>query len=76
MRTFFQGIVISCAILIGAAAVFVYLTDKHVIVYNDGTIQTVDDKEVIFLNDGTILYDHSVIEQGEIKDYSKKNITS
>ena len=41
----------------------------------NGTIQTVDDKDVIFLNDGTILYDDSIIEQGEIKYYSKRKIT-
>ncbi len=60
--------------MVAGAALYLYLTDKHVIVFNNGTIQTVDDKDIIFLNDGTILYDDSIIEQNEIKYYSKRQI--
>ena len=74
MRTFFQGIVISCAVIVGAAAVFVYLSDKHVIILNSGTIKAVDDDKVIYLIDGTILYDDDIIEKEEIKSYEKRNM--
>jgi len=74
MRIFFQGIVISCAILVGAAALFVYLTDKHVIILNSGIIKAVDDDKIICLNDGTILYNEDIIEKEEIKSYEKRNM--
>ena len=75
MRKFLQIIIVFSIVTVAGSALYVYLTDKHVIVYNDGTILTVDDSDVIFLNDGTILYDNSIIEQGEIKYYSKRKIT-
>jgi len=75
MRKFLQIIIVLSIIMVAGCALYVYLTDKHVIVYNNGTILTVDDKEVIFLNDGTILYYDSIIEQEEIKYYSKRKIT-
>jgi serine/threonine protein kinase len=74
MRKFFHMVIVLSSITVAGAALYVYLTDKHVIAYNNGTIQTVDDQDVIFLNDGTILYDDSIIEQDEIKYYSKRNI--
>ena len=74
MRKFFQIILVFSIVTVAGTALYVYLTDKHVIVFNNGTILTVDDSEVIFLNDGTILYDDSIIEQGEIKYYSKRKI--
>ena len=74
MRKFFQMVIVLSSFTVAVAAIYVYLTDKHVIVYKNGTIQTVDDQDVIFLNDGTLLYDDSIIEQNEIKDYSKRNI--
>ena len=74
MRKFLQIFIVLSIITVAGCALYVYLTDKHVIAYNDGTIQTVDDKDVIFLNDGTILYDDSIIEQSEIKYYSKRKI--
>ena len=75
MRKFLQIIIVLSIIMVAGCALYLYLTDKHVIVYNNGTILTVDDNEVIFLNDGTILYDDSIIEQEEIKYYSKRKIT-
>ena len=74
MRTFFQVLAISCAILIGAAAFFVYITDKHVIILKSGTMLVVDDDSVICLADGTILYNDDIIENKEIKSYEKRNI--
>jgi len=74
MRKFFQILIVLSIISAAGLALYVYLTDKHVIVYTNGTIQTVDDKDVIFLNDGTILYDDSIIEQEEVKYYSKRRI--
>ena len=74
MRKFFQILIVLSIITAAGLALYVYLTDKHVIVYTNGTIQTVDDKDVIFLNDGTILYDDSIIEQEEVKYYSKRRI--
>ncbi len=74
MRKFFHIVIVLSSITVAGAALYVYLTDKHVIVYNNDTVQTVDDEDVIFLNDGTILYDDSIIEQNEIKYYSKREI--
>ena len=74
MRKFFQTVFIASVITVVSAVVYVYLTDKHVIVYNTGVIKAVDDKDVVFLNDGTILYEDYVIEQDEIQYYAKRNI--
>ncbi len=74
MRKFFQTVILLGVVTVVGAALYVYLTDKHVIVFNNGVIQTVDDKHVVFLNDGTILYEDSVIEQDEIKYYAKRNL--
>jgi serine/threonine protein kinase len=75
MRKFFQTVVVFSIITVAGLALYVHVTDKHVIVYVDGTIETVDDKDVIYLKDGTILYDDSVIEQEDIKYYAKRRIT-
>jgi hypothetical protein len=75
MRKFFLFIVISCVVIVGAAALFVHLTEKHVIILNNGIIKAVDDDKVIYLNDGTILYNDDIIEKEEIKSYEKRNIT-
>ena len=74
MRKFFQVVILSCFFTALGAVLFVYLTDKHVIVFNNGTIETVDDKDVVLLSDGTILYDDSVIEHNEVKYYAKRNL--
>ena len=75
MRKFFQTLIVLSIITVAGLAVYVYVTDKHVIVYMNGNILTVDDDDVIFLNDGTILYDDLIIEQDEIKYYSKRKIS-
>jgi len=75
MRNFFQTLIVLSIITVAGLAVYVYVTDKHVIVYMNGNILTVDDDDVIFLNDGTILYDDLIIEQDEIKYYSKRKIS-
>ncbi len=74
MRKFFQRVIVLSLITVAGTALYVYLSDKHVIAYNDGTIQTVDDQDVILLDDGTILFNDSIIEQNEIKYYSKRKI--
>ena len=74
MRTFFQAMAIFCVILFGAAALFVYFTDKHVIILNNGTMKAVDNDKVIYLADGTILYNDDIIEKEEIKLYEKRNM--
>jgi serine/threonine protein kinase len=74
MRKFFQTVIVLSLITVAGAALYVYLTDKHVIVFKNGTIQAVDDQDVIFLNDGTILYDDEIVEQDEIKYYAKRSI--
>ncbi len=75
MRRFFQMVMVLSIITVVGTALYVFITDKHVIVFNNGTIQTVDDKDVIILNDGTILYNDSIIEQDEIDYYSERKIT-
>ena len=75
MRKFFLITVISCVVIAAAAALFVHLTEKHVIILNNGIIKSVDDDKVIYLNDGTILYNDDIIENEEIKSYEKRNIT-
>ncbi len=74
MRKFFQTVILLGVLTVVGAALYVYLTDKHVIVFNDGVIQTVNDTDVVLLNDGTILYEDSVIEQDEINYYAKRNL--
>jgi len=72
MRTFFKMVIMLGIITIAGTAVYLTSTDKHVIVYNDGTILTVDDEDVAFLDNGRLLYkDSTVIESDEIKEYSR-----
>jgi serine/threonine protein kinase len=74
MRKFFQIVILLSIITVAGAALFVFLTDKHVIILNNGTIKTVDDKKVIYLNDGTILYKDEIIEKEDIRAYEKRNV--
>lgn len=74
MRKFFQIFIVLSIITFAGLALFVQLTDKYVIVYIDGTVQTVDDDDVTFLNDGTIIHNDAVIEQDEIKYYGERKI--
>ncbi|CAB1084638.1 hypothetical protein D1AOALGA4SA_12151 [Olavius algarvensis Delta 1 endosymbiont] len=72
MRNFFKMVIMLGIITIAGIAVYLITTDKHVIVYSDGTILTVDDEDVVFLDNGRVLYkDSTVIERDEIKEYSK-----
>jgi len=74
MRKFFQTVILLSIITVASAALFVFLTDKHVIILNNGTLKTVDDKKVIYLNDGTILYKDEIIEKEDIRAYEKRNV--
>ena len=74
MRKFLQTVILLGIFTVVGAALYVYLTDKHVIVFNNGTIETVDVEDVKFLPNGSIAYGDSVIEQNEIKNYAKRNI--
>jgi serine/threonine protein kinase len=74
MRKFIQIIVFLSVITVAGAALFVYLTDKHVIILNNGTIITVEDKKIIYLYDGTVIYKDEIIEKDDIHAYEKRNI--
>jgi serine/threonine protein kinase len=74
MSKFIQTVVILSIVIVAGAALYVYLTDKHVILFKDGTIKTVDDKRVIYLNDGTILYNDEIFESKDVKSYEKRNL--
>ena len=56
-------------------AVFVYFTDKHVVVLKDGTLKTVDE---VWEKGNLIFYELdseiSVLNQDEIKSYGKRNM--
>ena len=43
MRNFFQAIVLFSVITVVGAALFVFFTDKQIIVLNDDTLKTVDE---------------------------------
>ena len=74
MRKFFQTVVILGIIAIGGTALYVSMTDKHVIIFNDGTIKAVDDSKVTYLYDGTILYGDEIFEKEDIASYEKRNV--
>ena len=75
MKKFFKLFAITVLLTAGAAAVFVFSTDKHVVVLADGTKKTVDEigekGNLIFyeLDNETFWLNHD-----EIKSYGKRNI--
>jgi len=74
MRKFIYTVLILSIITVAGTAIYVFLTDKYVILLNNGTVKTVDDKKVIYLNDGTIIYKDEIIEKNDIQSYEKRNI--
>ena len=75
MRNFFQAIVLFCVITVVGAALFVFFTDKQIIVLNDDTLKTVDETwssgdSLFYEIDGQIDF----FDKGEIKTYGKRNI--
>ncbi len=73
MRKIFQTVVLLSVITVVGTALFVFITDKYVIVFNNGAMKVVDDSKVIYLYDGTILYGDEIIEEEDIKTYEKRN---
>ncbi len=75
MRNFFQAVVLFSVIMVIGAALFVFLTDKQIIVLNDNTIKTVDQT---WLSGDSLFYEIDgqidFLDRGEIKTYGKRNI--
>ena len=75
MKKFFKLFAIMVLLAVGGAAVFVFSTDKQVVVLTDGTIKMVDKTgergNLIFYElDGETFW----LNQDEIKSYGKRNI--
>ncbi len=75
MRNFFQAIVLFTVITVVGAALFVFFTDKQIIVLNDDTLKTVDETwssgdSLFYEIDGQIDF----LDKGEIRTYGKRNI--
>ncbi len=75
MRNFFQALVLFSVIMVIGAALFVFLTNKQIIVLKDDTLKTVDETwlsgDFLFYEiDGQIDF----LDRGEIKTYGKRNI--
>ena len=75
MRNFFQAIVLFSVITVAGAGLFVFFTDKQIIILNDDTLKTVDET---WLSGDSLFYEINgqidFLDKGEIKTYGKKNI--
>ena len=75
MRNFFQAIVLCCVITVAGAALFVFFTDKQIIVLNDDTLKTVDET---WLSGDSLFYEIDgqidFLEKSEIKTYGKREL--
>jgi serine/threonine protein kinase len=75
MRNFFQAIVLFSVITVVGAGLFVFFTDKQIIILNDDTLKTVDET---WLSGDSLFYEIDgqidFLDKGEIKTYGKKNI--
>ena len=75
MRNFFQAIVLFSVITVFGAALFVFFTDKQIIVLNDDTLKTVDET---WLSGDSLFYEIDgqidFLDNGQIKTYGKRNI--
>jgi len=75
MRNFFQAIVLFSVITVVGVALFVFFTDKQIIVLNDDTLKTVDET---WLSGDSLFYEIDgqidFLDKGEIKTYAKRNI--
>jgi hypothetical protein len=75
MRNFFQAIVLFSVITVVSAALFVFFSDKKIIVLNDDSLKTVDETwssgdSLFYEIDGQIDF----LDKGEIKTHGKRNI--
>ena len=75
MRNFFQAIVLFSIITVVSAALFVFFSDKKIIVLNDDTLKTVDET---WLSGDSLFYEIEgqidFLDKGEIKTHGKRNI--
>ena len=75
MRNFFQAIVLFSVITVVGAALFVFFTDKQVIVLNDDTLKTVDE---IWLSGESLFYEIDghidFLDKEQIKTYGKRSM--
>ncbi|MGB9439363.1 MAG: hypothetical protein WCB15_15570, partial [Desulfobacterales bacterium] len=75
MRNFFQAIVLFSVITVVSAALFVFFSDKKIIVLNDDTLKTVDET---WLSGDSLFYEIEgqidFLDKGEIKTHGKRNI--
>jgi hypothetical protein len=76
MRNFFQAIVLFCIITVVGVALFVFFTDKEVIILNDGTLKTVDQT---WLSGDSLFYeiDNRIdfLDKAQIKTYGKRTMS-
>jgi hypothetical protein len=75
MRNFFQAIVLFSVITVVGAGLFVFFTDKQIIVLNNDTLKTVDETwqsgdSLFYEIDGQIDF----LDKNELKTYGKRNI--
>ncbi len=75
MRNFFQAIVLFSVITVVGAGLFVFFTDKQIIVLNNDTLKTVDETwqsgdSLFYEIDGQIDF----LDKSELKAYGKRNI--
>jgi len=75
MRNFFQAIVLFIVITVVGTALFVFFTDKQIIVLNDDSLRTVDQT---WLSGDSLFYEIDgqidFLDNSEIKTYGKRNI--
>ena len=75
MRNFFQAIVLLVVFTIVGVALFVYFTDKKVIVLNDGNLKTVDQT---WLSGDSLFYEIDsqidFLDKSQIKTYGKRQM--
>ena len=75
MKKFFKLLLLMTLLTIGGIAVFVYATDKHVVVLKDGSQKTVD---AVWEKGNLIFYvvdgEESLLNHNQIKSYGKRNV--
>ena len=75
MRNFFQAVVLFSVIMVIGAALFVFFTDKQIIVLTDDTLKTVDET---WLSGDSLFYEIDgqidFLDKSEIKTYGNRNI--
>ena len=75
MRNFFQAVVLFSVIMVIGAALFVFFTDKQIIVLTDDTLKTVDET---WLSGDSLFYEIDgqidFLDRSDIKTYGNRNI--